>query len=49
MTKLGAATRTLVVEREMPHPPEKIWRRPHSRPADRGVANEERLPAGRGP
>ena len=25
MTKL-AATRSLVVEREMPHPPEKIWR-----------------------
>jgi uncharacterized protein YndB with AHSA1/START domain len=22
----AAATRSLVVEREMPHPPEKIWR-----------------------
>ncbi|MGI9025985.1 MAG: SRPBCC family protein [Burkholderiaceae bacterium] len=26
MTKPADATRTLVVEREMPHPPEKIWR-----------------------
>jgi uncharacterized protein YndB with AHSA1/START domain len=26
MTELAAATRSLVVEREMPHPPEKIWR-----------------------
>ncbi len=26
MTKPAAATRSLVVEREMPHPPEKIWR-----------------------
>ncbi len=26
MTKLAAATRSLIVEREMPHPPEKIWR-----------------------
>jgi uncharacterized protein YndB with AHSA1/START domain len=26
MTKLATATRSLVVEREMPHPPEKIWR-----------------------
>ena len=26
MTELAAATRTLVVEREMPHPPQKIWR-----------------------
>src|SRR6516164_6402714 len=26
MTKLAAATRSIVVEREMPHPPEKIWR-----------------------
>jgi uncharacterized protein YndB with AHSA1/START domain len=26
MTDTIAATRTLVVEREMPHPPEKIWR-----------------------
>src|ERR1700737_3957265 len=25
MTKPAAATRSLVVEREMPHPPEKIW------------------------
>ncbi len=23
-----AATRTLVIEQEMPHPPEKIWRAP---------------------
>jgi uncharacterized protein YndB with AHSA1/START domain len=26
MTKLAAATRSIVVERVMPHPPEKIWR-----------------------
>jgi uncharacterized protein YndB with AHSA1/START domain len=26
MTKLAAATRSLVVHREMPRPPEKIWR-----------------------
>jgi uncharacterized protein YndB with AHSA1/START domain len=26
MTKPAAATRSVVVEREMPHPPEKIWR-----------------------
>jgi uncharacterized protein YndB with AHSA1/START domain len=26
MTELAATTRTLVVEREMPHPPQKIWR-----------------------
>ena len=26
MTKLAAATRSIVVEREMPHPPEKVWR-----------------------
>ena len=26
MTELATATRSLVVERQMPHPPEKIWR-----------------------
>jgi uncharacterized protein YndB with AHSA1/START domain len=26
MTKMAAATRSLAIEREMPHPPEKIWR-----------------------
>ena len=26
MTKLAAATRSIVIEQEMPHPPEKIWR-----------------------
>jgi uncharacterized protein YndB with AHSA1/START domain len=26
MTDTAASTRTLVIEREMPHPPEKIWR-----------------------
>ncbi len=26
MTELAAATRSLVVEREMPHPPERVWR-----------------------
>ena len=25
MTELAAATRSIVIEREMPHPPEKIW------------------------
>ena len=26
MTKPAAVTRSIVIEREMPHPPEKIWR-----------------------
>jgi uncharacterized protein YndB with AHSA1/START domain len=26
MTELAMATRSLIVEREMPHPPEKLWR-----------------------
>ena len=26
MSKLAAATRSLVIERELPHPPEKVWR-----------------------
>ena len=26
MTDASAATKSIVVEREMPHPPEKIWR-----------------------
>jgi hypothetical protein len=26
MTKVAADTRSIVIEREMPHPPEKIWR-----------------------
>jgi uncharacterized protein YndB with AHSA1/START domain len=26
MTEPAAATRSIVIEREMPHPPEKIWR-----------------------
>jgi uncharacterized protein YndB with AHSA1/START domain len=26
MTEFATATRSLIVEREMPHPPEKIWR-----------------------
>jgi uncharacterized protein YndB with AHSA1/START domain len=26
MTELATAARSLVVEREMPHPPEKVWR-----------------------
>jgi uncharacterized protein YndB with AHSA1/START domain len=26
MTKPAAATRYIVIEREMPHPPEKVWR-----------------------
>ena len=51
MTELASATasRSIVIEREMPHPPEKIWRALTLKPADRGVADEERLPAGRGP
>jgi uncharacterized protein YndB with AHSA1/START domain len=26
MTKSAAATRSIIIEREMPHPPEKVWR-----------------------
>jgi len=26
MTKPPTATRSIVIEREMPHPPEKVWR-----------------------
>jgi uncharacterized protein YndB with AHSA1/START domain len=26
MTKAGAITRSVVIEREMPHPPERVWR-----------------------
>ena len=26
MTKVAADTRSIVIEREMPHPPEKVWR-----------------------
>jgi uncharacterized protein YndB with AHSA1/START domain len=26
MTGSAAATRSIVIEREMPHPPEKVWR-----------------------
>ncbi len=26
MTDTAAPTRTLVIERELPHPPEKVWR-----------------------
>ncbi len=26
MTKPAAAMRSIVIEREMPHPPEKVWR-----------------------
>jgi uncharacterized protein YndB with AHSA1/START domain len=26
MTKPAAATRSIVIEREMPHPPERVWR-----------------------
>jgi uncharacterized protein YndB with AHSA1/START domain len=44
----ATATRSLVVEREMPHSPEKIWQRTHPRRVDRRVADEERFPAGDG-
>jgi uncharacterized protein YndB with AHSA1/START domain len=40
MTEAAAATRTLVVERAMPHPPEKIWR------AEQGPLLEARSAAG---
>jgi hypothetical protein len=40
MTDATAATRTLVVERAMPHPPEKIWR------AEQGPLLEARSAAG---
>ena len=36
-----AATRSLVIEREMPHPPEKIWRALTQGPSDRGMADDE--------
>jgi uncharacterized protein YndB with AHSA1/START domain len=36
MTELAAATRSLVVERVMPHPPEKIWRALTQRPLIEG-------------
>ena len=75
MTETSTETRSVIIEREMPYPPEKIWRaltqsaliaewlmkndfKPvvdhrsgvRSRTApDRGVADEERLQAGRGP
>ena len=48
MTEI-AATRSIVVEREMPHPPDKIWRALTEGPLIEEVADEERLPAGRGP
>ena len=35
-TTATTAARTLVVEREMPHPPEKVWRALTAKPADRG-------------
>jgi len=40
MTDATAATRTLVVEWAMPHPPEKIWR------AEQGPLLEARSAAG---
>jgi uncharacterized protein YndB with AHSA1/START domain len=49
MTKPAAATRSLVVEREIPHPPQKDLARAHATTPDRGVAHEERLQACRGP
>jgi uncharacterized protein YndB with AHSA1/START domain len=41
MRDTAAATRSLVIEREMPHPPKKVWRAITQGPADRGVADEE--------
>jgi uncharacterized protein YndB with AHSA1/START domain len=41
MTNPAAATRSIVVERVMPHPREKIWRALTEGSADRGVADEE--------
>ena len=51
MTKLAdaTATRSIVVERVMHHTPEKVWRALTQGAADRGMADEERLPAGGGP
>ena len=48
MTKLAAATRSLVIEREMPHPAEKIWRALTQGHLIEEWLDEERLPAGRG-
>ena len=36
MTELATATHSLVVERRMPHPPQKIWRALTQGAADRG-------------
>jgi uncharacterized protein YndB with AHSA1/START domain len=38
MTKAAATTRSIVIEREMPHPPERVWRA-----LTRGVLIEEWL------
>jgi uncharacterized protein YndB with AHSA1/START domain len=40
MTDISAAMRAIVVERVIPHPPEKIWRA-DAVAADRGMADEE--------
>jgi uncharacterized protein YndB with AHSA1/START domain len=49
MNQASAATRAVVVEREVPFPPERIWRALTPTSSDRGVADEERLQASRGP
>ena len=49
MTVTSTETRTVVVEREIAHAPEKIWRALTAAASDRGMADEERLRAGRGP
>jgi hypothetical protein len=49
MTKTATETRSVVIEREVPHPPEKIWRaltQPH---LIEEWLDEERLQASRGP
>jgi hypothetical protein len=48
MTNTPTETRSVVVEREMSYPPEKIWRTLTQTASDRGVAHEERLQASRG-
>ena len=48
MTEAATAMRSVIVERDLPYPPEKIWRALTQPSSDRGVADEERLQAGRG-
>ena len=49
MNETSTETRSVVVEREMPYPPEKDLARAHATTPDRRVAHEKRLQACRGP